>query len=71
MSNYFFVYMASSVGGHCIAIFPGDQSVAAFDYVVNHPQVRFINLYEGKWDCCGEIPIAAKLNAVTTGKSLL
>lgn len=63
--------MASSVGGHCIAIFPEDKRLDAFDYVVNHTHVRFINLYLGKWDCCGEIPIAAKLNMVTTGKSLL
>jgi len=60
MKNYYFVYAASSSGGNCVAIFPGDSSVAAFDYVQNHSNAKFLQVREGLWSGIGEFPHETK-----------
>jgi hypothetical protein len=60
MKNYYFVYAASSSGGNYVAIFPGDNSVAAFDYVQNHSNSKFLQVREGLWSGSGEFPHETK-----------
>lgn len=70
MSKYFFVQSASSSGGHYVAVFPEDRSVAAFDYITNSP-ITFLALYEGEWSGLGEFPSPTKLKYVTNKESLI
>lgn len=71
MNSYYFIYVAGSCGGHCVAIFPKEQSVKAFGYIQNDSRAKFMFIYEGEWDCVGEIPAMSKLNLIINGESLI